>query len=130
MLGAEGFLATRIGKVAFPYVDKLPGGLSKDDFDFFHEGICHEELARLATPGFVSGLGDGLVIGLPPVLQFGPEWMKDKVGKDVLSGRKRICLAITEPSGGSDVAGMLTTAEKTPDGKFYIVNGTKKWITG
>lgn len=33
-------------------------------------------------------------------------------------------------SGGSDVANIQTTAEKTPDGKFYVVNGWKKWITG
>lgn len=40
-------------------------------------------------------------------------------------GEKRICLAITEPSVGSDVANLTTTAEKTPDGKHYIVNGEK-----
>jgi alkylation response protein AidB-like acyl-CoA dehydrogenase len=36
-----------------------------------------------------------------------------------------MCLAITEAFAGSDVAGLKTTAEKTPDGKHYIVNGTK-----
>jgi alkylation response protein AidB-like acyl-CoA dehydrogenase len=41
-------------------------------------------------------------------------------------GEKRICLAITEPSGGSDVANLTTTAVKTEDGKHYIVNGEKK----
>lgn len=35
----------------------------------------------------------------------------------------------TEPSAGSDVANISTTAVKTKDGKHYIVNGTKKWIT-
>jgi len=48
---------------------------------------------------------------------------------EVLLGRKRICLAISEPAAGSDVGGTLTTATKTPDGKHYIVNGIKKWIT-
>ena len=47
--------------------------------------------------GFVAGCGDGLCIGLPVVGQFGPEWMQDTVLPSVLSGRKRICLAITEP---------------------------------
>ena len=46
-----------------------------------------------------------------------------------MSGEKRISLAITEPSAGSDVRNITTTAEKTPDGKHYIVNGEKKWIT-
>ena len=75
-------------------------------------------------------MGEGMVIGLPPVLQFGQAWMKETVCREVLNGRKRICLAITEPSGGSDVANLLTRAEKTEDGKHYIVSGAKKWITG
>merc|ERR1712241_1131522 len=37
--------------------------------------------------------------------------------------------AISEPFAGSDVAAVRTTAKKTPDGKFYSVNGMKKWIT-
>ena len=49
--------------------------------------------------------------------------------RDVLSGSKRICLAITEPNAGSDVASITSTAVKTADGKHYIVNGVKKWIT-
>jgi len=47
----------------------------------------------------------------------------------VLSGKKFICLAISEAHAGSDVSGLQTTAVKTQDGKFWIVNGTKKWIT-
>ncbi|KZZ93224.1 acyl-CoA dehydrogenase [Moelleriella libera RCEF 2490] len=39
-------------------------------------------------------------------------------------------LGVTEPSGGSDVARLATTAERTPDGSAYVVNGVKKWITG
>jgi len=50
----------------------------------------------------------------------------DRVLPEILSGKKRICLAITEPSAGSDVRNITTTAEKTPDGKHYIVNGEKK----
>ena len=38
-------------------------------------------------------------------------------------------MAITEPFAGSDVANLKTTAKKTPDGKHYVVNGSKKWIT-
>jgi len=47
----------------------------------------------------------------------------------VLSGQKRICLAITEPFAGSDVANIQATAVRTEDGKHFIVNGVKKWIT-
>jgi len=46
-----------------------------------------------------------------------------------LTGKVRFCIAITEPDAGSDVANIKTTARKSADGKHYIVNGTKKWIT-
>jgi alkylation response protein AidB-like acyl-CoA dehydrogenase len=68
----------------------------------------------------------GMVISLTAVLH----WLRnaplcEKVTEEVLSGRKKMCLAITEAFAGSDVAGLKTTATKTPDGKHYIVNGTK-----
>ena len=68
----------------------------------------------------------GSVIGLPPVLNFGRPEVRDRVVPDVLSGKRLICLAISEAFAGSDVAGLKTTAIKTPDGKHWIVNGTKK----
>lgn len=46
-----------------------------------------------------------------------------------LAGEKFICLAITEPYAGSDVAAIRSTAIKDPTGKFYVLNGEKKWIT-
>lgn len=51
--------------------------------------------------------------------------LRDQITDEVLSGRKKMCLAITEAFAGSDVAGLRTTATKTPDGKHYIINGTK-----
>ena len=55
--------------------------------------------------------------------------MQERIVSPVLRGEKRICLCITEPCAGSDVAAIQTIATKTPDGKFYIVSGMKKWIT-
>lgn len=75
------------------------------------------------------GLMAGSVIGLPPVLNFGSPEIKARVIPDVLSGQKLICLAISEAFAGSDVSGLKTTAMKTEDGKHWIINGTKKWIT-
>jgi alkylation response protein AidB-like acyl-CoA dehydrogenase len=71
----------------------------------------------------------GLVVGAPPLLKFASQALQDKIFPEILSGEKRICLAVTEPDAGSDVRNIRTTAEKTADGKHYIVNGTKKWIT-
>jgi cytochrome b involved in lipid metabolism len=128
-MGAAGLLAGRIGPGKHLKIIERSDifGFPIDKFDYFAETILHEEVARLACPGFVDGMGSGMAIGLPPVLQFGPAWMQDKVGREVLMGEKRICLAITEPFAGSDVAGLKTTATKDPSGSGWILNGTKKW---
>lgn len=76
------------------------------------------------------GIVGGLVIGLPPVMNFGSEELKQKVLPEVFSGKKFVCLAISEAHAGSDVFGLQTYAKKTEDGKHWIINGTKKWITG
>jgi len=69
------------------------------------------------------------LLGLPPVLNFGSEELKARIVPDILAAKKFICLAISEPFAGSDVGGLRTTAELSEDKKFWIVNGTKKWIT-
>jgi alkylation response protein AidB-like acyl-CoA dehydrogenase len=70
----------------------------------------------------------GGVIGLPPVLNFGSSEIKARVIPEVLEGKKHICLAISEAFAGSDVSGLQTTADKSHDGKSWIVNGTKKYV--
>lgn len=73
------------------------------------------------------GLAGGMVIGLPPVLKWASPEVKKRVVGPVLKAEKVICLAITEPMAGSDVANIRTTAVR--EGDHYIVNGEKKWIT-
>ncbi|KAI9201950.1 acyl-CoA dehydrogenase/oxidase [Polychytrium aggregatum] len=108
----------------------LPGGVKPEEFDYFHEMIWHEETSRLGHFGYITGFASGTVIGLPPLINFGKNHpVAQRMLGEVLSGKKRICLAITEPYAGSDVAQIRTTAVKSPCGKFYIVNGVKKWIT-
>lgn len=68
----------------------------------------------------------GMVISLTAVQNWlRNEPLRQRITEEVLSGKKKMCLAVTEAFAGSDVAGLRTTAEKTPDGKHYIVNGTK-----
>ncbi len=101
------------------------GGTS-EGFDIFHSLTQSEELA---APG-AGGLGASLMthgIGLPPILALGSEEMKRRVAPPVLAGEKIIALAITEPSGGSDVAAIKTRAERR--GNRYVVNGAKMFIT-
>ena len=64
---------------------------------------------------------------LPPILSFGTEEQKERFVRPVLSGDRIVALGITEPSGGSDVAGVQTKAVR--DGDYYVVNGAKTFIT-
>jgi len=123
-------LAMRLGPGKHLKGRKLMGGaVQPEEFDYFHELIITQEFGRHGCRGFGDGLSGGMVIGLPPVLNFGKGELQKRVLDDVFSGKKYICLAITEAFAGSDVSGLRTTATKTPDGKHFIVTGTKKWIT-
>ncbi|KAJ7284910.1 acyl-CoA dehydrogenase [Mycena rebaudengoi] len=109
----------------------LMNGLVKpEQYDYFHELILTQEISRCGARGYGDGLLAGMVIGLPPVLNFGSDELKARIIPDVLLAKKIICLAISEAHAGSDVMGLQTTAVKSEDGKEWIINGTKKWITG
>jgi alkylation response protein AidB-like acyl-CoA dehydrogenase len=73
-----------------------------------------------------------MAISLPALAQFAtnmPPPDKDSIVEQILLGEKRSCLAISEPHAGSDVAKIVTVAKKSKCGRYYIVNGIKKWIT-
>ncbi|KAF9927815.1 hypothetical protein FBU30_002860 [Linnemannia zychae] len=97
------------------------------EFDAFHGFIIFDELSRCASGGVLWGILGGLGIGLPPIIKYGSEELKRRIVPEVLAGRKTICLAITEPQAGSDVANLTTVANEFGDS--FIVNGEKKWIT-
>jgi len=127
-LGAVNMIAMRLGPGKHLKGRSLLGGIVKpEEFDYFHELIINTELARFGTRGFVDGLLNGGVIGLPPVLNYGLPELQAKVVPEVLSGRRYIALAISEAFAGSDVSGLQTTA--VADGDDWIITGTKKWIT-
>ena len=94
--------------------------------DVFLKVAASEELMRSGSGGFVASLGS-LDIGLPPVWRMGSDELKQRIVPQVLAGEKIIALAITEPSGGSDVANLKTRAVR--DGDHYVVNGSKTFIT-
>ncbi|KAI9727207.1 MAG: hypothetical protein M1834_008467 [Cirrosporium novae-zelandiae] len=124
-------LAMRLGPGEHLHNRKLLGGVvDGKEFDYFHDLVLAQEMVRSNARGFQDGNMSGMVISLTAVQHWlNNKELKERVTEEVLSGKKTMCLAITEAFAGSDVAGLRTTAEKTPDGKHYIVNGTKKWIT-
>ncbi|KAI9216893.1 acyl-CoA dehydrogenase/oxidase [Blastocladiella britannica] len=128
--GRAGILQAVAGPlVPSHFVAPLPAGVPAEEWDVFHEYIVADELCRTGSGGAVWGLIGGLGIGMPPVIMFGSEELKQKVLPGCYLGEKNICLSITEPHAGSDVANIKTEARLTPDGKHYILNGEKKWIT-
>jgi len=86
-------------------------------------------MARSGVNGPGASLTTGMSFGVPPIIKFGDQQLQERFLPKLLRGEKRSCIAITEPDAGSDVAGITTTAVKSADGKHYVINGTKKWIT-
>ncbi|ORZ40013.1 acyl-CoA dehydrogenase/oxidase [Catenaria anguillulae PL171] len=128
--GKAGILQAVAGPLCPEYfVAPLPAGIPAEEWDVFHEFIVCDELCRTGSGGAVWGLIGGLGIGMPPVIMFGSDFLKQKVLPGCYSGEKNMCLCVTEPHAGSDVANIKTEARLTPDGKYYILNGEKKWIT-
>lgn len=97
-----------------------------DDFMFI---IWADEFGRCGAGG-VAILFFISYMSLPHILSFGSDYLKESVGREVITGKAGIAITLTEPHGGSDLANLRTTAEKSPDGKHYVINGSKKFITG
>jgi acyl-CoA dehydrogenase len=129
---AEGFprelyrKAAAIGLLGMGYPEEYGGTPS----DLFFQLVRGEELARSGAGGVSASLMSH-TIGLPPVVRYGSAALKARVIPPVLAGDKIAALAVTEPSGGSDVAALRTTAVRGTDGDgdHYIVNGEKVFIT-
>ena len=114
--------AARAGLLGLGYPEEFGG----TPCDIFYKLILSEEMARCGAGGVSASLMSH-TIGSPPILAAGSEAMKRRVLPAVLAGEKISALAITEPSGGSDVASLKTTAIR--DGDHYVVNGSKIFIT-
>merc|ERR1719281_391111 len=123
--GKQGALPLCIGR---PWPEKFIGPCPWGfETDYFHELVMYDELSRTGSGGFLWGVAGGTTIGLPPIYHHASEEIKQQVVPEALSGKAACCLCITEPSAGSDVANLRTSAKL--EGDHYILNGEKKWIT-
>lgn len=121
-------------------------GVKVEEWDYLHTAIFTDEvglgcgetllegwvlmrlqMSRSGLAGPSASLTTGMSYGVPPLIKFGSKQLQERFLPDLLLGKKRTCIAITEPEAGSDVANIQTAATKTPDGKHYVINGTKKW---
>lgn len=114
--------AAELGLLGIGYPEEY-GGTPADGY---YSLLVSEELARAGSGGLMASLLSHS-IAAPPILAVGSDELKARLLPAILAGEKIAALAITEPGGGSDVASLKTTALR--DGRCYIVNGEKTFIT-
>ena len=114
--GEQGLLAS-----SFP---EEYGGLGKD---FVTSTIVNEYLG--AGHSFSVAIAAHTGIGTLPILYFGTDAQKQKYIPKLISGEWAGAYGLTEPNSGSDALGAKTSARLSEDGKYYILNGQKCWIT-
>ena len=100
------------------------GGLN---LDLFYTVIFLEELQRINSGGFAAAMWAHAYLAMTHLNKEGDDRIKREYLTPSIEGKMIGCLCITEPFGGSDVAGMRTTGIK--DGDNYVINGSKTFIT-
>lgn len=100
------------------------GGLGLDKIS---STIISESLSKASS--FALSLGAHTGIGTLPIVYFGTEEQKRKYLPDLATGTKLAAYCLTEATSGSDAQGAKTTARLTEDGEYYILNGSKQFIT-
>ncbi len=98
-------------------------GIDGIRFALIKEKLCAGPYSILTIVSNLTG------IGMLPIVFFGTHEQREKYLPDLSSGLKTNSFALTEPSAGSDAASIKTTAKLSEDGKYYILNGSKVFIT-
>ncbi|MDB2462768.1 acyl-CoA dehydrogenase family protein, partial [Algibacter sp.] len=120
------FIWKKFGDMGFFGINypEVYGGMN---LDLFYTVILLEELQKINSGGFAAAIWAHVYLAMTHLNAEGDEAIKQKYLVPSILGDKIGCLCITEPFGGSDVAGMRTTAVK--EGDHYIINGSKTFIT-
>ncbi|WP_298326321.1 acyl-CoA dehydrogenase family protein [uncultured Dokdonia sp.] len=122
----ERFIWKKFGDMGF-FGISYPEAYGGMNLDFFYTVILLEELQRINSGGFAAAIWAHAYLAMTHLNVEGDERIKSEYLTASIAGDKIGCLCITEPFGGSDVAGMRTTAVK--DGDHYVINGSKTFIT-
>jgi acyl-CoA dehydrogenase len=112
-----------LGYLGIKFPEKYGGG----GLDLIMEAVLTEELAKCGAGGIAASIGAHTSIAMTNIWKYGNHEQKQKYLVPGIKGQLIAALAVTEPSGGSDVSAIKTTAKK--DGDYYILNGSKTFIT-
>jgi alkylation response protein AidB-like acyl-CoA dehydrogenase len=118
----------RMGELGFLGLDK-PERYGGQGGDYFTSLVLAEELVHSRSGGLAMGVAVHTDMAMPPILAFGTEQQKQEWLVPAIAGTKILCLGITEPDAGSDVAAITTRAVRAGDGEEYVINGSKTYIT-
>ena len=122
----ERFIWEKFGEMGF-FAIAYPEAYGGMDLDLFYTVIFLEELQKVNSGGFAAAMWAHAYLAMTHVNAEGSEEVKQKYLTNSISGEMIGAMAVTEPFGGSDVAGMRTTAVKKGD--TYVLNGSKTFIT-
>jgi len=118
-------LVKKLGELGFMgiFVPEEYGGSGMDTFSYV---LALEEICKAcASTGVIMSVNNSLVC--EPIFRFGTEDQKRKYLPPLAKGEKLGCFSLSEPAAGSDAGNIKTTAVRK--GEYYIINGTKNWVT-
>ena len=116
----------RMGELGFLGLS-MPEQYGGQGGDYFCNLVLAEEMGKSNSGGLTMGIAVHTDMAMPPIHLFGSEEQKQEWLVPAIKGEKILCLGITEPDAGSDVAGIKTRAVR--DGDDYVINGSKTYIT-
>ncbi len=116
----------RMGELGFLGLDK-PEEYGGQGGDYYSALVLAEEIGHSNSGGLAMAVAVQTDMAMPPILAFGTEEQKQQWAAPAIAGTKILCLGITEPDAGSDVAGIKTRAVR--DGDEWVINGSKTYIT-
>lgn len=119
-------LLEKAGELGLLAVD-IPEAYGGLEMDKVSSGVIAESISKLAS--FSTAFGAHAGIGTLPIVWYGTEAQKQKYLPNLATGEWIAAYALSEPTSGSDALNCRTRAVLSPDGRCYVLNGEKMWIT-